>query len=318
MDWRPRSILRRKAGRSASSSATAVAGGAVQTREATLPGFRHDLFAMNLSLFAGSPFRRRLWRGACAPRPRLRASDAIHSPPHFPTGAGSASAPISRRRSPASANCPKRTASVGARWPRLLRATRRIFSPFSAPSCLRSRSSRVLFKAWRAKGFGWLLDTLNLAVSSPREFLDRNFQSDKLKADVAAWGMHLDFSPDVAGGALFPYLEAMANQSFGMAIGKGGADTMIRAMLGLLGELGGEVTSERRGCAHRCGQRPRERRDACRRARLCGEQSRHRQRRSGACLRQASARRQRPTGGRSAHARLSSGPGHDDGASGAR
>ena len=33
-----------------------AAGGAVQTREATLPGFRHDLFAMNLSLFAGSPF----------------------------------------------------------------------------------------------------------------------------------------------------------------------------------------------------------------------------------------------------------------------
>jgi len=53
--------------------------------------------------------------------------------------------------------------------------------------------------------------------------------------------MHLDFPPDVAGGALFPYLEAMANQSFGMALGKGGADVMIQAMLGLLGELGGEV-----------------------------------------------------------------------------
>jgi len=34
----------------------AVAGGAVKTAEITLPGFRHDLFAMNLSLFAGSPF----------------------------------------------------------------------------------------------------------------------------------------------------------------------------------------------------------------------------------------------------------------------
>ncbi len=31
-------------------------GGAVKTREATLPGFHHDLCAMNLSLFAGSPF----------------------------------------------------------------------------------------------------------------------------------------------------------------------------------------------------------------------------------------------------------------------
>ena len=33
-----------------------VAGGAVKTAEITLPGFRHDLYAMNLSLFAGSPF----------------------------------------------------------------------------------------------------------------------------------------------------------------------------------------------------------------------------------------------------------------------
>src|ERR1700735_4901119 len=33
-----------------------VAGGAVKTREITRPGFRHDLYAMNLSLFAGSPF----------------------------------------------------------------------------------------------------------------------------------------------------------------------------------------------------------------------------------------------------------------------
>ncbi len=34
----------------------AVAGGAVKTAEITLPGFRHDLYAMNLGLFAGSPF----------------------------------------------------------------------------------------------------------------------------------------------------------------------------------------------------------------------------------------------------------------------
>ena len=30
-------------------------GGAVRTAACTLPGFRHDLYAMNLSLFAGSP-----------------------------------------------------------------------------------------------------------------------------------------------------------------------------------------------------------------------------------------------------------------------
>ncbi len=46
------------------------AGGAVKTREVTLPGFRHDLFAMNLSMFAGSPFfaayKDRLFANGCA------------------------------------------------------------------------------------------------------------------------------------------------------------------------------------------------------------------------------------------------------------
>src|SRR5277367_2241596 len=36
--------------------ANAQAGGAVKTRELTLPGFRHDIAAMNLSMFAGSGF----------------------------------------------------------------------------------------------------------------------------------------------------------------------------------------------------------------------------------------------------------------------
>jgi phytoene dehydrogenase-like protein len=53
--------------------------------------------------------------------------------------------------------------------------------------------------------------------------------------------MHLDFAPDIAGGALFPYLESMANQAFGMVIGAGGADTIIKAMAGVIKARGGEI-----------------------------------------------------------------------------
>ena len=58
---------------------------------------------------------------------------------------------------------------------------------------------------------------------------------------MAAWGMHLDFPPEAAGGALFPYLESMANQAFGMVIGTGGADVIVRAMTGLIKAKGGEI-----------------------------------------------------------------------------
>ena len=51
-------------------------GGAVKTRELTLPGFRHDVAAMNLSMFAGSPFLRE--HGAALNRHGLAFVPAAH------------------------------------------------------------------------------------------------------------------------------------------------------------------------------------------------------------------------------------------------
>jgi phytoene dehydrogenase-like protein len=53
--------------------------------------------------------------------------------------------------------------------------------------------------------------------------------------------MHLDFPPDVAGGALFPFLETFADSANGMVLGKGGAGAMIDAQVSLLESLGGAV-----------------------------------------------------------------------------
>ncbi|TGV64606.1 NAD(P)/FAD-dependent oxidoreductase, partial [Mesorhizobium sp. M00.F.Ca.ET.158.01.1.1] len=38
-----------------------------------------------------------------------------------------------------------------------------------------------------------------------------------------------------------PSLESMANQSFGMVLGKGGADTIIRALAGMVTSAGGRI-----------------------------------------------------------------------------
>ena len=58
---------------------------------------------------------------------------------------------------------------------------------------------------------------------------------------MAVWGMHLDFSPDSAGGALFPYLECMADQAFGMALGRGGADVIVSGLTRAITAAGGEI-----------------------------------------------------------------------------
>jgi len=215
-------------------------GGAVKTREATLPGFRHDLCAMNLGMFAGSAFHaaygKKLAEHGLAFAP---AGDCFASA--FPDGSylgvgTDLEATVGRIAALSEKDAAAWRAMVAA----FADDAPHVFALLGSPMPSFA-AAKVVWKAWRAKGAGWLADTARMVLSSPRDFLDAHFENDKLKAMMAAWGLHLDFSPDVAGGALFPYLESMVNQSFGMVIGRGGADTIIRAMTSYLGELGGEI-----------------------------------------------------------------------------
>jgi phytoene dehydrogenase-like protein len=217
-----------------------VAGGAVRTVEVTLPGFRHDLYAMNLSLFAGSPFHAEHGEGlrahglAFAP-----AEHCFASPMRDGRWFG-----VSKELSTTLARAEVFSHEDAKTWQAMLQRfggdAPYIFSLLGSPMT-RGALAKTAWKAWRAKGAGWMLETARLLASSPREFLEQNFVSPEIRATLAAWGLHLDFSPDVAGGALFPYLESMANQSFGMVIGAGGADTIIKAMVSRLAALGGSV-----------------------------------------------------------------------------
>jgi len=220
--------------------AAAEPGGAVKTRELTLPGFRHDVCAMNLSMFAGSAFYRHYQNALTAhglellPAPHCFAS-VFRDDTWLGVGSDAAAT----------------AAQIEHLSPRDAQAWQTMLADFAktAPhlfavlgSCMPSWSLiRVLWRAWRQLGRQGVLDLLRLVLSSPRDFLDAHFESDKLKTMMAAWGLHLDFAPDTAGGALFPWLESMSNQAFGMVIGKGGADTIIRAMTSLLQSKGGQV-----------------------------------------------------------------------------
>ena len=215
-------------------------GGAVKTRELTLPGFRHDVCAMNLSMFAGSAFFQ------------------AHKDALFANGLGFAPvedcfATVFRDGSflGVSKTLDKTVDRILALSVEDARAWREMLARFGgdAPHLFALLGSpmpsfaaaKVVGKAWREKGTAWLFDTLKLLLATPRDFLDAHFEHPKVKAMMAAWGLHLDFAPDVAGGALFPYLESMVNQSFGMAIGQGGADTIVKAMVGALKAKGGEL-----------------------------------------------------------------------------
>lgn len=215
-------------------------GGAVRTAEVTLPGFRHDLFATNLNLFAGSPFHGEF------------ADDlARHGLEFVPTTHPFSSAFPDGRFVGITTDPDETARMIAAISPADRDAWRRLFARFDelAPhlfplfgAALPSwAAARALWDGIRALGPDWPYELARLTLQSPREFVEEHFASPEVRALVASWGMHLDFAPDVAGGALFPFLESMASHANGMVLGRGGAGVMIDAMVGLLHELGGTL-----------------------------------------------------------------------------
>lgn len=217
-------------------------GGAVKTGEYTLPGFRHDWAAMNLSLFAGSAFHKEY--GAELSRHGLKfapASDCFASV--FPDGTWlgvSNDLELTAARIGAmSADDAETWRSLSAEFP----ARAECLFGLLGSSAKKRAFAYILIREWRRNGTGGLLDLIRFLLSSPRDWLNETFVSPKVRALLGAWGMHLDFAPDISGGALFPYLEGMANQAFGMVLGDGGADTIVKAMVASIEEKGGSVVS---------------------------------------------------------------------------
>ena len=217
-----------------------VVGGAVKTGEYTLPGFRHDWAAMNLSLFAGSAFFKAY--GAELGQHGLEfVPVAKPFASAFPDGTwlGVSTDAAATRAAIASIS----PVDAGA-WARMTDAfgtqAPAIFGLLGSPMKFRALAY-FMFKTLRAKGVGGSLDFARFLTLSPRQFLTENFTSDRVQAMLGAWGMHLDFAPDIAGGAVFPYLEGMAGQAFGMVLGRGGADTIVRAMVSAIRARGGVV-----------------------------------------------------------------------------
>ncbi len=211
----------------------AVAGGAVKTGEYTIPGFRHDWGAMNLSLFAGGGFFKEYGAeltkhgAAFAPTARPFASS-------FPDGTWCG---VSTDLAGTIARIAALSRKDADTWRTLCAAfpaeAPHLFGLLNSPMQFRALAY-FLFRTLRAKGLAGTLDMGQFLLSSPRYWLTQTFDSPQLQAMLAAWGMHLDFAPDIAGGALFAYLEGMAGQAFGMVIGQGGADTIIKAMVAAL------------------------------------------------------------------------------------
>jgi phytoene dehydrogenase-like protein len=215
-------------------------GGAVKSGDYTLPGFRHDWGAMNLSLFAGCGFHKR--HGPELARHGLAFAPVAHPfASAFPDGRWLG---VSTDLEATVARIAAFSEADAATWRRLVAAfpqdAQAIFALLGSPMTMRALAS-FSWKTVRARRLSGTLDLVRFLLTSPRRWLSDTFETPQLRAMLGAWGMHLDFAPDVAGGALFPYLEGMAGQAFGMVLGEGGADTVTRSLVAAIRARGGHV-----------------------------------------------------------------------------
>ena len=215
-------------------------GGAVMSGEITRPGFVHDLYSMNQNLFLGSP----VYAELADDLKRHGLSYKTASRPYsnvFPDGTSlriyqdqDRTLELLRDHSP-------RDAEGFQRLHERYKAFGEAFLPIYGAPLPSAKAAWHLVKATRSRGLNELTDLTQIILSSTRELGDAHFETEEMKALVATWGMHLDFGPDVSGGAMFPFLEVYTDMEQGMSVVEGGASRMPEALAGLLEENGGEV-----------------------------------------------------------------------------
>lgn len=218
-------------------------GGAVQRGEITRPGFVHDLWSTNQNLFVGSP----VYKELRADLKRHGLSYCVSSKPYanaFPDGTSLRVHKDARQTRELLRQHDERDA---AGWQRLFEEYQAFVAsllPLYAMPLPSVQAGWALLNAARAVGVRELAELAQILLSSTRELGEAYFASREARALIATWGMHLDFGPDVAGGAMFPFLEAYTDMQEGMAIARGGASAMVDALAALLKEHGGEIRTE--------------------------------------------------------------------------
>ncbi|WP_320672063.1 phytoene desaturase family protein [Patulibacter defluvii] len=215
-------------------------GGACKHGEPTAPGYVHDLYATNQNLFLASP----LFQQRAADLERHGLTFATTDRPFANVFPGERSLRVYqdtartlellREHSPGDADGWERLSAQFGRFSELL------FSLYGSELPSREAAGH-LARALRRHGPRGLGELGSLLLSSTRELAEDYFATEEARALIAPWGMHLDFGPDVSGGAMFPFLETFADQANGMSVARGGAGRMPEALAGLLGDVGGEL-----------------------------------------------------------------------------
>ena len=201
---------------------SSIGGGAV-TRELTLPGYHHDIFATSINMWKASPVQEDLQLDKYGYKEY--SPDPVASTPF--------------------------TNGKAVTLYKDLEKTVKSISQFSEKDALRFRqvigfyqeSKEILTSGLSAAPLPFEtmmstleksdtgLDFLQLSYLSSRDWLEENFESEEVKAFLALWGSnHVPLSPEDAGGALFIIVFIGLIQDKGVGVPAGGMKSVADAL----------------------------------------------------------------------------------------
>jgi phytoene dehydrogenase-like protein len=214
-------------------------GGATRSDELTLPHYIHDLFATNFTVFTESP----AYRDVQAELDELGVTFLSNDRPYASAYEGGRATRVFLQEERTEREISRVSPRDRAAWREAVSFYKRA-APRFLPLHSQAMLSVSMFRQIGRVLTGNPADTFalgRLLIDSGRRFVDRRFQSLDVKALFTPWAFHLDYGPDVRGGAIFSFIPAMSAHLRGIRIVQGGASRLATAFRTLIERHGGAV-----------------------------------------------------------------------------
>lgn len=218
----------------------AVAGGCIRTEEATLPGFRHDLFSMSYPLFVTTPFYPKL-------KPLLDAEGVSMVNATLPTGVLLPDGRSLVFRQDRDANRAA-FATLGAKdgdahvnAMRGIEAEAPLLFGLLGNEPRSAATVKLLAKAGWSKGIDGMAHFGADALVSVRDWLEQTFDSDLIHALMAPWVLHVGLGPESSFSAMMAKVVMFTLEAAGLPFVEGGSDRIVGAFTRIIENGGGAV-----------------------------------------------------------------------------
>lgn len=224
-----------------------VLGGCIRTQEATVPGYRHDLFAMSYPLLVSAPFYPKL-------KPRLEAHGLRMVDAAIPTGVlmpDGRSLLLRQSRETNVATFNAEFPGDGQAYAQAMREVERdgdlIFGMLGQEA--RSvRSFGLLARKFLRPQGDSLAEFGASALLPARSWLEREFGSDLLRALIAPWVLHVGLGPESSLSGLMAKVILFTLEAAGIPFVEGGGENIVSAFARVIEGGGGALITDADVC----------------------------------------------------------------------